>query len=160
MTAIKVLLADDHPIVREGLRAYLSTQRSLSVVGEAVDGGARREPHGRAHELERRGVGLRREDVVVGGEVVVLVQRRDEGEGGAARFAFAGLKRAEHRRFKVGDHALAGQVRIARSQRRCGRWRGRCASIRAKFRGWGRRSKPSWNSSASDATCWSCSCRR
>lgn len=38
MTTIKVLLADDHPIVREGLRAYLSTQRSLSVVGEAVDG--------------------------------------------------------------------------------------------------------------------------
>ncbi|MBV8880052.1 MAG: response regulator transcription factor [Planctomycetaceae bacterium] len=38
MSAIKVLLADDHPIVREGLRAYLSTQRSLDVVGEAVDG--------------------------------------------------------------------------------------------------------------------------
>jgi DNA-binding NarL/FixJ family response regulator len=38
MSAIKVLLADDHPIVREGLRAYLSTQRMLEVVGEAVDG--------------------------------------------------------------------------------------------------------------------------
>ena len=38
MNAIKVLLADDHPIVREGLRAYLSTQRSLTIVGEAVDG--------------------------------------------------------------------------------------------------------------------------
>ena len=38
MTAISVLLADDHPIVREGLRSYLSTQRSLNVVGEAVDG--------------------------------------------------------------------------------------------------------------------------
>ncbi len=38
MNAIRVLLADDHPIVREGLRAYLSTQRSLTVVGEAVDG--------------------------------------------------------------------------------------------------------------------------
>lgn len=35
---IKVLLADDHPIVREGLRAYLSTQPSLSIVGEAADG--------------------------------------------------------------------------------------------------------------------------
>jgi DNA-binding NarL/FixJ family response regulator len=35
---IKVLLADDHPIVREGLRAYLSTQRSLSIVGEADNG--------------------------------------------------------------------------------------------------------------------------
>lgn len=38
MSAIKVLLADDHPIVREGLRSYLSTQRTLEVVGEAVDG--------------------------------------------------------------------------------------------------------------------------
>lgn len=38
MNAIKVLLADDHPIVREGLRSYLSTQPTLDVVGEAVDG--------------------------------------------------------------------------------------------------------------------------
>jgi DNA-binding NarL/FixJ family response regulator len=38
VSAIRVLLADDHPIVREGLRAYLSTQRTLSVVGEAADG--------------------------------------------------------------------------------------------------------------------------
>lgn len=38
MNPITVLLADDHPIVREGLRAYLSTQRLLNVVGEAVDG--------------------------------------------------------------------------------------------------------------------------
>ncbi|HLY10960.1 MAG TPA: response regulator transcription factor [Planctomycetota bacterium] len=38
VSAIKVLLADDHPIVREGLRSYLSTQRTLNVVGEAVDG--------------------------------------------------------------------------------------------------------------------------
>jgi DNA-binding NarL/FixJ family response regulator len=35
---IKVLLADDHPIVREGLRAYLSTQASLEIVGEASNG--------------------------------------------------------------------------------------------------------------------------
>jgi two-component system nitrate/nitrite response regulator NarL len=35
---IKVLLADDHPIVREGLRAYLSTQPALSIVGEAANG--------------------------------------------------------------------------------------------------------------------------
>lgn len=35
---IRVLLADDHPIVREGLRSYLSTQPSLAIVGEASDG--------------------------------------------------------------------------------------------------------------------------
>ena len=33
--AAKLLLVDDHPIVREGLRAYLSLQTGLSVVGEA-----------------------------------------------------------------------------------------------------------------------------
>lgn len=38
MMPIKVLLADDHPIVREGLRAYLTTQKSLSIVGEAANG--------------------------------------------------------------------------------------------------------------------------
>ncbi len=31
----KLLLVDDHPIVREGLRAYLSLQAELTVVGEA-----------------------------------------------------------------------------------------------------------------------------
>ncbi|MCX5795983.1 MAG: response regulator transcription factor [Elusimicrobia bacterium] len=35
---IKVLLVDDHPIVREGVRAYLSHQDSIAVVGEACDG--------------------------------------------------------------------------------------------------------------------------
>ena len=31
----KLLLVDDHPIVREGLRAYLSLQTGLTLVGEA-----------------------------------------------------------------------------------------------------------------------------
>lgn len=34
---IKVFLVDDHPIVREGVRAYLENQGSLTVVGEAAD---------------------------------------------------------------------------------------------------------------------------
>jgi DNA-binding NarL/FixJ family response regulator len=38
MTPIRVLLADDHPIVREGLRTYLSSQPTLLVVGEASNG--------------------------------------------------------------------------------------------------------------------------
>ncbi len=35
---ITVLLADDHPIVREGIRAYLSEKSNLKIVGEAGDG--------------------------------------------------------------------------------------------------------------------------
>jgi DNA-binding NarL/FixJ family response regulator len=35
---IKVLVADDHTIVREGIRAVLSLQRDMQVIGEAVNG--------------------------------------------------------------------------------------------------------------------------
>ena len=34
---VRVFLVDDHPIVREGVRSYLSSQRSILVVGEAAD---------------------------------------------------------------------------------------------------------------------------
>ncbi|WP_426507419.1 response regulator [Dactylosporangium sp. McL0621] len=37
---IKVLIADDHPIVREGLRLVLERRGDLEVVGEAADGRA------------------------------------------------------------------------------------------------------------------------
>jgi len=35
--AIRVLVIDDHPVVREGLRAYLETRAGITVVGEAAD---------------------------------------------------------------------------------------------------------------------------
>ena len=35
---IRILVADDHPMLREGLIAVLSTQQDLEVVGEAADG--------------------------------------------------------------------------------------------------------------------------
>lgn len=35
---IKVLLVDDHPITREGIRTMLNLQRDIEIVGEAVDG--------------------------------------------------------------------------------------------------------------------------
>jgi NarL family two-component system response regulator LiaR len=38
--AVRVLLVDDHPVVRQGLRALLSTQDGIEVVGEADDGEA------------------------------------------------------------------------------------------------------------------------
>ena len=36
--AIRVLVADDHAVVREGLRAFLQLQDGIDVVGEAADG--------------------------------------------------------------------------------------------------------------------------
>jgi len=37
---ISVLIADDHPVVRQGLRTFLDLQEDLEVVGEAEDGEA------------------------------------------------------------------------------------------------------------------------
>jgi NarL family two-component system response regulator LiaR len=37
-TAIKVLVCDDHPIVREGIVAILETQSDIEVIGEVTDG--------------------------------------------------------------------------------------------------------------------------
>jgi len=37
-TNIRILLADDHPVVREGIRASLGGQPHLEIVGEAADG--------------------------------------------------------------------------------------------------------------------------
>lgn len=35
---IRVLIADDHPVVRQGLRTFLDLQEDITVVGEAGDG--------------------------------------------------------------------------------------------------------------------------
>ena len=36
--SIRVLISDDHPLVREGLRRLLSLESDLEIVGEAADG--------------------------------------------------------------------------------------------------------------------------
>ena len=36
--AIRVLIVDDHSVVRQGLRMFLSLDPDLEVVGEAADG--------------------------------------------------------------------------------------------------------------------------
>jgi DNA-binding NarL/FixJ family response regulator len=38
MDTVKVLLVDDHLVVREGLRAMLGMEETIEIVGEAVDG--------------------------------------------------------------------------------------------------------------------------
>ncbi|HEY5573397.1 MAG TPA: response regulator transcription factor [Anaerolineales bacterium] len=38
MAAIRVLLVDDHPVVREGIRKLLENQQDITVVGEASEG--------------------------------------------------------------------------------------------------------------------------
>ncbi|MBV9171302.1 MAG: response regulator transcription factor, partial [Chloroflexi bacterium] len=47
--ATRVLIVDDHGVVREGLRAYLELEADIEVVGEARDGA---EGVRRAHELQ------------------------------------------------------------------------------------------------------------
>lgn len=37
-TSIKILIADDHAVVREGLRSYIQIQPDMDVVGEAING--------------------------------------------------------------------------------------------------------------------------
>jgi DNA-binding NarL/FixJ family response regulator len=39
-TTVRVLLADDHPVVRSGLAGLLSVERDIEVVGEVADGAA------------------------------------------------------------------------------------------------------------------------
>ena len=63
---IRVLVVDDHPVVRQGLRSFLSSRQGIDVVGEAADG-----------EAALTEVGLLRPDVVV----MDLVM---PGEGGVA----------------------------------------------------------------------------
>jgi two-component system response regulator NreC len=40
MQKIRLLIVDDHPVVRAGLRTFLAAQTDMEVVGEAVDGAA------------------------------------------------------------------------------------------------------------------------
>ena len=39
-SGIRVFLADDHPVVRQGLRTFLESRSGIEVVGEAGDGEA------------------------------------------------------------------------------------------------------------------------
>ncbi len=68
--AIRVLLVDDHAVVREGLRAFLELQDGIVVVGEAADG-----------EQAIEAAGRLRPDVVL----MDLVMPRLDGVGAMVR---------------------------------------------------------------------------
>jgi DNA-binding NarL/FixJ family response regulator len=40
MSLIRILIVDDHPVVRDGLRIMLESQPGFQVLGEAADGAA------------------------------------------------------------------------------------------------------------------------
>ena len=45
-TSIRVLLADDHVLVRQGIRQFLEDEEDIEVVAEASDGAEARRPNG------------------------------------------------------------------------------------------------------------------
>jgi DNA-binding NarL/FixJ family response regulator len=76
---IRVLVVDDHPVVREGLRAFLDTRPGLVVVGEAGDGEAA------VTEAERLRPDVILLDLVMPGTDGLEAIRRLRGSGSAAR---------------------------------------------------------------------------
>ena len=74
--AIRVLIVDDHPIVRQGLRTFLTSRPGLEVVGEAADGAAA------LVEASRLGPDVVLLDLVMprGGGVDVIRRLRAAGE--------------------------------------------------------------------------------
>ena len=131
--AIRVLIADDHAVVREGLRTFLQLQDGIDVVGEAPDGEAavaeterlapdvvlmdlampRLDGAGAMRELRRRGSPAR---------VIVLTSFVDEArllpalQAGAAGYLLKDVSREEL--CAAVASALAGQDLMAPSLRR------------------------------------------
>ena len=80
MTRITVLIADDHPVVRQGLQVLLSVTGDIEVVGEAADGG---QAVALAAELDPDVILLDLKLPVMDG-IAVLRELRDSGCGARA----------------------------------------------------------------------------
>jgi DNA-binding NarL/FixJ family response regulator len=80
VTRITVLIADDHPVVRQGLQVLLSVTGDIEVVGEAADGG---QAVALAAELDPDVILLDLKLPVMDG-IAVLRELRDRGRGARA----------------------------------------------------------------------------
>lgn len=133
--AIRVLVADDHPVVREGIVAMIQQQADLRVVGEAANGAdtieawTRLRPHVTLLDLEMGAVGglkvlraIRSEDASA--RVIVLTTYDLEEDiyqavqGGACGYLLKDVPRLElldavrrvHRGQKVLPPAISGKL--------------------------------------------------
>ncbi len=128
---IRVMLADDHPVVRQGLRAFLDLQDDIAVVGEAGDGEealrliAKLEPDVVLLDLEmpdKGGLDVLRELAASGSAARVIVLTSFKGEdqvlpaieAGAAGYLVKDVHpfdlRDAIRRIHAGEEVLAPSV--------------------------------------------------
>ncbi len=136
---IRVMLVDDHPVLREGLREFLAGHDDLEVVGAAADGAEA----GRMAAVARPDVVLMDlrmpgHDGVAG--TIAVHARGADGEGDGADGAVR--RRPHHPRARVGRGRLPaqGRARAGRGRRRA-RARWPASAIR-------RRRSRSWASAA------------
>lgn len=122
---IRVLIADDHPVFRYGLRAGLADVEDITIVGEASDGNAAvaRSVELQAdvvlmdlHMPELHGIEATRELAAIAPDIVVLVLTMDDKDGSLFAAMRAGargylIKGAEREQIVRAIHAVvAGEA--------------------------------------------------
>jgi DNA-binding NarL/FixJ family response regulator len=103
-SGIRILIADDHPIFRQGLRLIVEAQRDLVVVAEASDGG-------QALDCLRRGeVDVAVLDVTMPVKDGFVVAREARDERLAAALVFLTMHKDEHYLNAALDVGIRGYV--------------------------------------------------